>query len=186
MKVKSYIACLVLLIGITACKNKNKQEAGTGSPNFFDLKTVVNADIKNLTANKCSIKKDVVIDGKSESQLLGSVDFEKELQPLIDCDINKAAWKDKFLVDSIESNGEKSIHYSALSDKVNIKSMRIIMDERNEVKKIEIRKEIRSFTFSFDSEIEYFPGKGYDINTAQKAFLIHTFAMQVHATFIYK
>ena len=171
------------MMGVTACKNENKPATISAPIDLFDLKPLVQKDIQQLTAKGCGIKKEVTIDGKTQVQLLPNAGFAKELQPLLDCDINKASWKYKFTVDSTALNGEKIITYSTSSDKVKVKMMQVFMDSCNTVKRVEIKKEIRSFTFSFDSQIGYYPGKGYDIRSSQKAFLIHTFALQIHAAF---
>lgn len=177
---------LAWLFAVSACREK-PDAAGTRQtpPVCFDLAGLVRDDIRQLNAKGCGIQKSLTIDGKAETQRRDTVNFREELQALIDADINKPAWSDKFIADTMEQSGIQVLRYTGTSDKIPVRSLQV--ERRGDtVLHVVIQKEIRSFAFGYQAQIDYYPGKGYRIHSAQKALLIPKFVMQVKADFTCK
>lgn len=176
-----FMLCILL---IYSC-NHTEQDASALAVNYFDITTLVKTDVKNNTLNNCREEKSVYLNANKETRLLDSIDWKKELEPLMDCDINKPAWKGRFFADTVKTtvSGITSVQYRALSEKVNVKSM-IIEMRQNEIQRIYITKKINSFIFSSVQIIEYFPGKGFSIRGEQKAILMRSFDLNVDVKYI--
>lgn len=176
-----FILCILFLF---SCNPEEKGNVAT-SGNYFDLTALVKKDITFNTSNNCREEKSVYLNANKETKQLDSIDWKKELEPLVECDINKPAWKGKFFVDTVKTTvtGITSIQYRALSEKVNVKSM-IIELKQNEIQRIYITKKISSFIFSTVQIIEYFPGKGFSIRGEQKAILMRSFDLNVDVKYI--
>lgn len=162
----------------TSCKSEQHTENRTIT--YFDLAGLIEKDIEYNTTHVCSEEKSVYMNGNKETKIMDSINWKSELQPILDCDINKPAWKGKYFVDTTTTtvSNIKSIHYKALSDKVNIKSMVVELNEKA-VQRIFITKKVNSFIFSSTQIIEYFPGKGFSVRGEQKAALMKSFDMNV-------
>ncbi|MFN8238286.1 MAG: hypothetical protein U0T77_08960 [Chitinophagales bacterium] len=184
MTIDRNILLVLSILFLYAC---NQQEEGgvAATGNYFDLTSLVKKDIKYNTSNNCREEKSVYLNANKETKQLDSIDWKKELEPLIECDINKPAWKGKFFADTVKTtvSGITSIQYRALSEKVNVKSMIIELKE-NEIQRIYITKKINSFIFSTVQIIEYFPGKGFSIRGEQKAILMRSFDLNVDVKYI--
>lgn len=179
-----YLLFLLSIILLVSCTN-TKEDAAVTAGNYFDITALVRKDMKNNMSNNCREEKSVYLNANKETKLLDSIDWKKELEPLMDCDINKPAWKGRFFADTVKTSvsGITSIQYRALSEKVNVKSM-IIEMKQNEIQRIYITKKINSFIFSSAQIIEYFPGKGFSIRGEQKAILMRSFDLNVDVKYI--
>jgi hypothetical protein len=162
---------------VIACNSE--RETGNAAP-YFDLKTLVKTDIDHNNSMQCGEQKSVLVNTIRETKLLDSIRWEKELQPILECDINKPAWKGKFAIDTVKGDdaGKFMVQYKPLSEKINVKLLRIHFSD-GKPESIFIVKQIRSFIFSSNQSIEYFPGKGFSVRGEQKAAMMESFALNV-------
>jgi hypothetical protein len=175
---------LIIAVGFFFVRCNTPENEVSGNAEYFDLASLVQKDIDYNTANACSEEKSVYMNGNKETKLMDSIDWKSELQPLMDCDINKPAWKGKYFVDTATTSVTNitTIHHKALSDKVTIKSL-VVELKGNEIQRIFITKRINSFIFSSLQIIEYFPAKGFSVRGEQKAALMKTFDLNVDVVY---
>jgi hypothetical protein len=177
----SFRGKIFLFIGtifFISCRQSTSADVPEGR-GYFDLAGLVKKDISYNKTNGCGELKTVLVNGIRETKKMDSINWEKEMQPLLECDINKPAWRGKFQVDTFRTElPDITIQYHSLSDKINVRT--ITIQERNgEVRRINITKEIRSLIFSSDQLIEYFPGKGFAVRGEQSAIMMKDFALNV-------
>lgn len=178
--IKYYISILTLIgisIFIYSC-SEQQPEKNIREKLYFDLAAVVQKDIDLNLSRHCGEEKSVLVNDVKETKVISDVDWNKELLPLSECDINKPAWKTRFSVDTVNNMEGTSIQYHTLSNKINIRSM-VVKMKNNEVEKIIITKKISSLIFSSDQRIEYFPGKGFTVRGEQKAAMMKNFEINV-------
>ncbi len=154
---------------------------------YFDLESVVKQDIDTNTTNHLSENKTVIINGRKETKKIDTVDWKLELQPIADADINRAAWKGKFLADTLDVGvaGRKTIQYRALSADIPVQSMRVDF-ENNQVYRVSILKKINSMLFTSIQYMDYYPRKGFIIRSEQKAFIINSLQTEIAVDFVKK
>ncbi len=177
-----YIFILVPIVFMVSCKQEKADISEKGS--YFDLKAVVEDDIAYNTKNACAELKQVMVNSIQERKFIANVDWYKELQAILESDINKPAWKGKFLVDTImgDLSGQYTIQYSAISDKINIKLLKVSF-VNGHLEKIYILKQIQSFIFASNQTIEYFPKKGFKVSGEQRAVMMKKFDLNVEVNY---
>ena len=160
------------------------QDSLSDQISYFDLKSVVREDILQNKNNSCAALKTVVVDTVREEKIIAQVDWEKELQPILESDINKPAWKGKFLVDTLRGviPGQYSVIYKSVSDKINIRLLRVTFNSGN-LEKIYIVKQIQSFIFASNQTIEYFPRAGFVVSGEQRAAMMKRFNLNVEVKY---
>ena len=179
----------VITIFLIACQNRPKgTESLSTEKTYFDLTKLVQTDIDTNTKNNCGESKTINVNNQMEKQTIAAIDWTKEMQLLLDCDINKPSWKGKFLVDTFWKQDTilLSIAYRALTDKIQVRSMFVQYDNNNQVANIAIRKKIKSFLFSNEQQIIYQPTKSFKINSHQKAFFMNDFISEVEVKYLSK
>ncbi len=62
------------------------------SKNYFDIKGLFLGEINKLSKEKPIINKSVEINGKKETKTISEIRWEKELDPFVQADINRAAY----------------------------------------------------------------------------------------------
>ena len=179
----------VTIIFLTACQNKPKETESTSvEKTYFDLSKIVQADIDSNSKNNCGEEKLINVNNHQEKQTIATVDWTKEMELLLDCDINKPSWKGKFLVDTIwkQDTTLLSISYRALTDKIQVRRMYVQYNNDNQIANITVNKRIKSFLFSNEQQIIYQPTKSFKINSQQKAFYMNDFASEVEVKYLCK
>ncbi|MFQ5446281.1 MAG: hypothetical protein ACE5FF_05050, partial [Saprospiraceae bacterium] len=107
-----------------------------------------------------------------EELVLDDIDFEQELKPFSEADINRPAWTDKYTIDSLfdESNALTKLTYTAIDPK--LKTKRVEIDfESNSVSKVFIENSTASAVAKTRQLLTYEPGTGYSIQSTQKVVL---------------
>lgn len=183
-----FLLCLLSISTIftIACNEPTPQTNNTDKI-YFDLTKVIQQDINRNSTNKCIEEKTVYIQNQKETKRLDTIDWKEELKPLLECDINKPAWKGQFYVDTIPNDVMKdtTLQYRALNDKVSIRLMSVIYDS-TQIKKIIIVKKISSFLFSTNQTIDYYPTLGFAIRGEQKALMMKAFDLNVDVKYVCK
>ncbi len=166
-------ACSVFLL--FACRPDNYQdEPGlnvTEQQPFFDLSNYFQKEQVRLSALRSSFTKKATVNGKEETKVFESLDFEKELAMFIDSDINKVAWLDKYEVDSTLVNGQlKTINYSTPDQSLKTQALSIHFD-REIVSQVDILRKSTSIAANVKQELTYKPALGYSIISTQNTKL---------------
>ena len=180
---------LIITIFLIACQHKQmKEESVIATTSYFDLADLVQTDIRNNTKNSCGEEKIINVNNQLEKKTINTLDWQKEMQLLLDCDINKPSWKGKFKVDTLwkQDSSLLSITYHSLSNKIQVKRMYIQFANDNTIANITIDKKISSILFSNRQQIIYQPSKSFTVSSHQKAFFMNDFNSEVEIKYLCK
>lgn len=98
---------IVPAIGLTmlcACKKDPVDQYFEDTSVYFDIGTFFRTQVDNLNKRKLAIRQRVVKDGFAQTIEKEQVNWEEELAPFIDADINRPAWRGQFKVDTVLRN----------------------------------------------------------------------------------
>lgn len=170
-----------IFILLVSCQQETKKISSEKI--YFDLEKLVRADIERHTVNNCAEEKNITINGKNESKQIDTVDWEKELQLLLDCDINKPDWIGKYDVQVL--NDSQKYIFTANSSKIPIRSLTVIYEQKGgEVSSVEIVKKISTALFSNEQQITFLPDKSFNIKACQSALFMKDFNSEVEIKYL--
>jgi hypothetical protein len=147
---------------------------------LFDLKPIVENDIALNQKNHTKQKKIITINHQREMVTVDNADWKTDLQILIDADINKKDWEDKF---TLHQNSTETTSYISINNKVPIKELTITGNENNNIEEIYIEKVIKSGLFSNNQTITYKPSTYLKVKSIQKALFMKDFVSEVEIYF---
>jgi hypothetical protein len=94
---KKVISLLTFCTLLSACNEEVKENQ---VKKYFDLKGLIDKQIKTLNTQKPVVQKIVVIADSSENQSVKAIDWSKELELFMQADLNKPAFIQSYQVDS--------------------------------------------------------------------------------------
>ena len=180
-----YILIIFTLSLIWSCNNTDatKKPGTKENPYFFDLAGFFNAEIKHLKSAQTKANKTVKYNEKEDVLSNQKLDYEKELAVFVHSDINKLSWREKYSADTLKEGDEiRSITYTALDDQLKTRKIVISFDQ-NQVAQIAIENRLKSIMASTWQELEYSPGKGYQVHGKQKMRLAGVDMMGIEVEF---
>lgn len=189
---KKYASRLVFIFisfFIFSCKKKETTtlEYSNNSNTFFSLDSFANDEIIRHLKEKTQIEKTINLNGNQEKHRIGleKIGWKKELQPLFKNDINKVAWKDKFIEQRMDnSNGDYSIIYSTMAKEINVKKLQIDFNTQNQIELITINIDSKNLLFNAKQLYTYSPKLGYHLKSDQKALFLSQNTLVVNGNFI--
>ncbi len=166
---KAYISYLFLLLyclSIYSCTNSSDKVVEQTT--FFDLKSYLQEQGKLLQEHHRG-EKVTSINGQEESKIVDDIDFSKELSVFANSDINKAAWLDRYQVDStFDQAGQlNKLSYQALDEKLRTKEL-VVDFQNGKVNHIAIRNASVNAITESEQRLNYTAGVGYSIESKQK------------------
>ena len=179
---KIHHICYIIFAGFfISCGEENVNAV---HQNYYDIAAFFKNESAAMQKNNMKTEKVIVKDGIKDARSFTNVDWQKELKPFADCDINKPAWINAYNVDSIPSAGNRmQIIYSAKEEKMPLR--RIEINSMNDsVQMITIHKERHNFYYQSDDHYTYHSGKGYEINGSQKVHFLDKTVYEIKSTFI--
>lgn len=178
-----YFLFIFFIVLLSSCLKKEDTTAVSSKKKYFDLISVVQQDISENIKVAAGEEKIILISGKEEIKKTDTVDWNKELATLLECDINKPSWEGKYTIQ--ETATPKKISYNAISPKLPIRSMTIYYaDTTDSISYIEIEKKIGTFLFSNRQHIFYYPGKSFKIVAQQQAVFMQDFNSTIEVKYI--
>lgn len=102
---KKVIGLLTFCALLSACNEEIKENQ---VKKYFDLKGLIEKQIKTLNTQKPLVQKSIIVADSSENQLVKTIDWAKEMELFIQADLNKPAFIQSYQVDS-SSMGVKYI-----------------------------------------------------------------------------
>lgn len=163
---RNLIKAALLLFLISGCFS-DAEEDQKNVNYFFDLKSYFSNTAKNLAKTNPLILKSVSKNEASETKKIKIKDWQQELALFIDADINKPAWKDRYVKDS---TAIKIIYTAKEKD---LKTQKIVINMMlGAPKKIEIETEITNFLYQTREHLIYYPDSCYSIKKSQNVFLL--------------
>lgn len=166
-----------------ACRPGHQESEGPAASPFYDLEAFFSSEVDRLQREQPPVDKTVKLDGRSEFQQLDSLDYRDEMSVFQNSDINRAAWWDKYGIDSTFSGDQLSrIRYTAREADLKIRSVSVQF-ENGKVSRVDIESQTDSPTATMDQKLRYEPASGYYIETHQNVAFSRPREMIVEVTF---
>lgn len=156
----------------------NQSKIKSNNKALFDLNALIQQDIDSLQQNNCGCIKTIVAVDNKEQITQDTINWNKEMQLLLSCDINKPKWIEYFKVDSLDSK----VIYTTENNKIPIKRMTVHYSN-NEVVEVEIKKQQQSILLKNITYINYYPKKGFEIKQEQYLPLNKPFIFMVEENY---
>ena len=174
--------CLILVILLTSCGEEN---INSEHKQYYDIAYFFKQESVALQKNKMKIVKQIIKDGAKDLKTFDNINWQKELKPFADCDINKPAWINSYLTDTITlKNGGITITYTAKEEKLPVRRIKISFTNENLIEDIVIRKERHNFYYRSDDWFVYRAMKGFEIKGSQKVHFLDETIYEISAIFI--
>jgi len=178
-----YLPAALLLLTAVACLPEGQESKATEASPFYDLERFFEEEVDRLQRLQPAVNKTVSLDGQSQFQQFDSLNYNDELSVFQNSDINRAAWWDKYAIDSTFAGEQLSgIRYSAKSEELKIRSVDIGFDKGN-VARVAIESRTDSPTATMDRKLRYEAATGYRIETRQNVTFSKPREMIVEVSF---
>jgi hypothetical protein len=174
---------ILFLVGVfflvVSCSEK--QQASV-EPTYFDLKSFFKKEAESLKLTGMHIRKKIITGNDLEQKEFTNINWEKELRPFSESDINKPAWKLSYLVDTFYLQSQVNVVYKSKEAKLPIKKLEVIL-KNDKVAMIKIDSEKQNSYYHSIQSLFYEVGKGYSIQGGQKVILADSSKYRVDAVF---
>lgn len=165
------LVLVAALIGslLSSCGNDSAgtRDAPSVDSPFFDLRSYFTGEIERLQQRQPHVTKTVRIDGKSETHMPDSLQYETELRVFLNADINRPAWWDKYAIDTVRAAGEvQSIQYRAKEKDLRVRQI-LIDFAGGAITRVHIERDADSPTAHLQQQLIYQPAIGYLLKTKQ-------------------
>ncbi len=162
---------LLLFAFLSSCLEINDNISKPDTNPFFDLKTYFSSEVSRLSGIN-NVKKITSVNGNKEILNLDSLNIRTELKIFSDSDINRPAWTDKYLIDSLKNDSGQLLKliYSTNDEKLKTKKIEIDFEDEA-ITQIIIEKNASSAISSMNQLLTYIPSKGYLIERQQDVTL---------------
>jgi hypothetical protein len=152
-----------LLIIFTVSILSGCSEEKKDSPRaYFSVPNFISQQARILRTSKSPLTRTVVFRDSAEKLTITDPDWEKELKPFADCDLNLTAWKNGFDVDTTKHDGTTIILYKAREKRIAIRELQLHLTG-DSVSRISISYLKSNPWYSLGRTLTYTPGKGYTI-----------------------
>ena len=166
-------ALFLLLINLInalffSCKQESSIGEKSAAQKFYNLKDYFDAETHRLNS-KGRATKIVTADGKTEEKVIDNIDFKRELDFFAGSDINRPAWSDKYVVDTMFNEHKEitRLHYKCLDEKLKARTI-IIGFDKSEVTRIRIENNTSNSIATSSQVLIYQPSIGYSIESHQE------------------
>ena len=171
------ILAFFLLFILTACGGKDVSIESTGT--YFDIKGYFEKESERLRKQSRTILKSVEQNEQIEKKQIRLENWETELEPFAESDINKPAWRNSY---SVKSEGTTT-HY--ISNDKSLKTERISVQKSadGKVESISIRNSTANFLYTSTEDLLYIPDSLYSIKRQQDVLIIGPNSYTVQGNF---
>lgn len=172
-----------------SCQEAKKEN---NALHYFDTSEFVNAEIKELTAQNFSAKKEIVLNGNTETKTdisLDSAFLINEFKLLKSANINKPALLGFYAEDTTALNTLSQIKYSPIPEKESkfkTKHLNVVYNEEagNIVEEVSIIVASENFMHSYRKELVYISKQSLIINSWEKTMFKDTLFYETKLTLI--
>ena len=133
---------------------------------FFDLSGYIDRQVDSLQTAGTTVTKTIRLNGTTETHEVADLNFRNDLRVFREADINKPAWREKYLVDSTRRAGELIRTYTAVDSSMQTRELSVVTREGDPVRIAIVRK---TGTVLSDGlhEMTYEPATGYRMVSRQ-------------------
>ncbi len=175
---KILLLCFLVLAG---CNNKTEHEQETKP--YFDLNKYFSEQVEVLNKQQTKLQKQISKDNKTEEKTFNTINWQSELKPFSDCDINKPSWYHSYFTDTTFAAGEMRVKYIAREPSLPVRQL-LISFENNQVKRLHVDKETSNSYYHSKNNYTYTADKGFTINGSQEVMLARKTNYTIVAKFI--
>lgn len=126
---------------------------------YFSLSHYFNEEIGRLQSDSAEVFKTVEINGSTESKTILIRNWQDELAPFTEADINKSAWVNSYTVDSAST----FLQYTAKESGLKTRQIRIEHAANGSVKAITIENQVSNWIYTAKEKLRYYPDSCYEI-----------------------
>lgn len=150
---------------------------------YFSITSFLNEEIKKHQKSKTHLAKEVIRDQVKESKNIDTPNWEIELKPFLESDIDKPAWHLAYECDTVQTDSLLQIVYVAKDEKAPVRRMQIEYLHQ-QIQKIEIQFEKTNPWFSLKRKLIYLRHRGYSIRGEQDMVLSDPSRFEINVKFI--
>ncbi|MBK7964999.1 MAG: hypothetical protein IPK10_06735 [Bacteroidetes bacterium] len=151
---------------------------------YFSISTFMNHEIKQHQTTKTRLIKVVTRDHKSETKEITVSNWEHELKPFFESDIDKPAWHLAYDCDTVKTDSLLQIVYVANDPKAPVRRMQIDYFQ-DQIQRIDIQFEKNNPWFSLKRKLIYQRDIGYQISGEQNMVLSDPSLFEINVKFIH-
>ena len=179
MKNLIFICCMLAVI--SACNPpRDKIELTDIDINYVKL---LDQEIKNLVNMHAGVEKSIYYQGKNEKKTIDTPDWNKELRPFLECNIQSPAFEKLYAETRRVSGDSLILVYTAKTDKSEVRKLEIYLLRQ---KLDSIRAELfrQNSYFTLNETLQYAPNQGYLICGSQKMMFAVETVYRIEARFM--
>ncbi len=168
--------CLVLfalcLLTFSSCSTTETQSSKKQIA-FFDTDAFLKNEQVRLRAAPHKIAAKVSVNGKVEEKQLDSLNYDDAFALFFQSSINKTAWKEKYIIDSVLSEGGlKKLVYTARNENLKTRRLEIDFNAQKTPEHLVFDFVNKSILGEVIQKLEYNPSVGMKIYNKQEILLI--------------
>lgn len=174
---KINLVFILFLLMLTGCSTNTS----TVSSGYFSISEFLSSEQKSLINGNAWLIKEITYEGKKEVQSIHHPDWEQELKPFLESEIDKPASVNAYSVDSTSIPGK--VIYIAREKKSPVRRMEIsYSNQQPHIIHIEFEKS--NSWFVHKQELTFTSGEGYHISGEQKMALGKTTSYSIACRFM--
>lgn len=176
-----------LSFSVIGCQFSPGNTASEGEENrqpFFDMRGYFSRQIERLQREQPPARKTVTFNNETDTKMLDSLNYERELEVFLNADINRAAWWDRYRIDSSFTNQNQlqTVTYTAADKDLRIRSLKVEY-ENGEVDQIEALSETTGPAADRRQHLFFDPQWGYRIESRQDVAFSKPREMKIEVQF---
>jgi hypothetical protein len=172
---------ILFLLVFAACNPPQERSANSS---FFRLKEYFENQAKALNHSGAGLKKTIHKDSHLETGIIKTIDWNKELHPFEEADLNKPAWQKSYKTDTVIKDQQTQLIYTAIEPKLSVRKLEVLLNA-DTVYQVRIIIEKNNSYYQATQELTYNPGKGYSIRGSQKVILANATTYTIEALLNY-
>jgi len=173
------IFLLGLALLLAGCSGSSAAANNQEPQPFFPLEAFIDGEIERLSAAQPEVSKTITVNGQSEEQTTQDINFQYDLAPFRNADINRPAWIEKYRT---EATGQDTA-YVALDSNLLIQRLAVLRREDGTVRQIEISRRTGNVLSDGQQEMRYSPTAGYTIVSQQKSGVVGDADVKIEVAF---
>lgn len=152
---------------------------------FYNLKAYFMNQANKLAVRKQNVRKTITKDGRSEVVEMKSINWVEELEVFKESDINKPAWRDAYVTDTVFLQKSTVISHDALNEDNPIQHLVVTLDPvTGSCLRVSIDKHTDNFLYTSRQKLFYSAGEGYKIKGSLSVKYLFDSEYEVDAEFI--
>jgi hypothetical protein len=172
------ILLFCLSLSLLSCSEK---KAATTTV-YFSVPGFIKDQARELRSSGISLSRNVSFNGSHEEKIISAPDWDKELKPFAECDLNLAAWKNGFDIDTTYSKKLKTIRYKAREKRIAVRELEVVL-EGDSIQSLSIVYLKSNPWYSLGRRLTFTPGIGYTIIIEQDTPLQATESIKLEGRF---